>query len=108
MPSDLYLSKNVLRLPTRVCVMSVLIVAVRMVYNINGFGVWERSLGLDMSNEPDVVSLFDGEELSETADAELSDDTEELLKNLEAKYDVAAETLGKIYLNRPMFLPLYD
>nr|AAB61035.1 A_IG002N01.28 gene product [Arabidopsis thaliana] len=80
MRSDLYLSKKELRLPTRVCVMSIIVVAIRMLYNINGFGVWERSL----------------------EDAELSDvtkatelDTEELLKNLEAKYyEVAAETVG--------------
>ncbi|XP_065861384.1 TATA box-binding protein-associated factor RNA polymerase I subunit B [Euphorbia lathyris] len=44
MPPDLWLSANELRLPTRVCVMSILIVAIRILYNINGFGVWERSL----------------------------------------------------------------
>ncbi|KAJ0095455.1 hypothetical protein Patl1_15933 [Pistacia atlantica] len=44
MPPDLWLSTNELRLPTRVCVMSILIVAIRILYNINGFGAWERSL----------------------------------------------------------------
>ncbi|XP_028805071.1 LOW QUALITY PROTEIN: TATA box-binding protein-associated factor RNA polymerase I subunit B-like [Neltuma alba] len=44
MPPGLWLSTNELRLPTRVCVMSILIVAIRMLYNINGFGEWERSL----------------------------------------------------------------
>lgn len=44
MPHGLWLSTNELRLPTRVCVMSILIVAIRMLYNINGFGEWESSL----------------------------------------------------------------
>ncbi|XP_050368304.1 TATA box-binding protein-associated factor RNA polymerase I subunit B [Argentina anserina] len=44
MPPELWLSTNELRLPTRVCVMSILIVAVRILYNIHGFGEWERSL----------------------------------------------------------------
>ncbi|CAH8273544.1 unnamed protein product [Arabidopsis lyrata] len=77
MPSDLYLSKNELRLPTRVYVMSIIIVAIRMLYNINGFGVWEQSLGLLDASEEDVTKA-----------------TEELLKNLETKYhEVAAETV---------------
>ncbi|EOA23557.1 hypothetical protein CARUB_v10016751mg [Capsella rubella] len=108
MPPELYLSKNELRLPTRVCVMSILIVAIRILYNINGFGVWEQSLGLINASEADLVSddtdsPVHDEEVSETnlAAAESLDvtkatefDTEELLKNLEAKYyEVAAETL---------------
>lgn len=44
MPPGLWLSTNESRLPTRVCVMSILMVAIRMLYNINGFGEWERSL----------------------------------------------------------------
>ncbi|PON76829.1 TATA box-binding protein-associated factor RNA polymerase I subunit B [Parasponia andersonii] len=44
MPPDLWLSANELRLPTRVCVMSILIVAIRILYNIHGFGMWEKSL----------------------------------------------------------------
>ncbi|VVB03925.1 unnamed protein product [Arabis nemorensis] len=114
MPPDLYLSKNKLKLPTRVCVMSIIIVAIRMLYNINGFGVWERSLGSDGaseatseadadvdSEEPD--SPIDDMEISETksAAAESSEftkaaelDTEELLTKLEARYhEVVAETL---------------
>ncbi|XP_010419542.1 PREDICTED: TATA box-binding protein-associated factor RNA polymerase I subunit B-like, partial [Camelina sativa] len=92
MPSDLYLSKNELRFPTRVCVMSIIIVAIRMLYNINGFGVWERSLG----------GLLDDASSSSEVDAELSKateefDTVELLKNLETEYykEVAAETVNE-------------
>lgn len=108
LPPELYLSKNELKLPTRVCVMSILIVAIRMLYNINGLGVWERSLEFVNASEADIdFEEFDSpvhdEEVSNTnsGTAELSDvtkatkfDTEELLKNLEAKYyEVAAETL---------------
>ncbi|CAN8323413.1 unnamed protein product [Cochlearia groenlandica] len=100
LPSDLYLSKNEGRLPSRVCVMSILVVAIRMLYNINGFGVWERSLGY----VHDVVS--DGQNSpihDEEVDAELPDfgkatesDTEELLKNLATKYyELPSETVNE-------------
>lgn len=42
MPAELWLSANELRLPTRVYVMAVLIVSIRILYNIHGFGVWEK------------------------------------------------------------------
>lgn len=44
MPPDLWLSMNELRLPTRVCVMSILIVTLRILFNIHGFGEWEKGL----------------------------------------------------------------
>lgn len=44
MPSELYLSANEFRIPTRVCVMSILIVAIRILFDINGYGMWESSL----------------------------------------------------------------
>ncbi|XP_058729069.1 TATA box-binding protein-associated factor RNA polymerase I subunit B-like isoform X1 [Vicia villosa] len=46
MPPDLWLSlsKDYFRLPTHVCVVSVLVVAIRILYNINGYGDWEKSL----------------------------------------------------------------
>ncbi|KAL0317561.1 UNVERIFIED_CONTAM: TATA box-binding protein-associated factor RNA polymerase I subunit B [Sesamum angustifolium] len=44
MPSELYLSANEFRIPTRVCVMSILIVAIRIIFDINGYGMWESSL----------------------------------------------------------------
>lgn len=109
MPPDLYLSKNELRLPTRVCVMSILVVAIRMLYNINGFGVWERSFGLvNASSEVDIVAeefnspVHDDEVSEKKSDAAESldvtkaneFDTEELLKNLEANYhEITAEPL---------------
>uniref|UniRef100_A0A7N1A5Z6 Rrn7/TAF1B N-terminal cyclin domain-containing protein n=1 Tax=Kalanchoe fedtschenkoi TaxID=63787 RepID=A0A7N1A5Z6_KALFE len=44
MPAELWLSVNESRLPSRIYVMAVLIVSIRIVYNIHGFGVWEKSL----------------------------------------------------------------
>ncbi|KAF9588872.1 hypothetical protein IFM89_016835 [Coptis chinensis] len=43
MPPDLWLSANQKRLPSRVCVMSIILLAIRLLYNINGFGKWEES-----------------------------------------------------------------
>ncbi|VAI53162.1 unnamed protein product [Triticum turgidum subsp. durum] len=43
MPSELWLSSNPARVPpTRVCVIAILIVALRVQYNINGQGIWEE------------------------------------------------------------------
>ncbi|XP_010527901.1 PREDICTED: TATA box-binding protein-associated factor RNA polymerase I subunit B isoform X2 [Tarenaya hassleriana] len=105
MPPDLYLSKNECRLPTRVCVMSILIVTIRILYNINGFGVWEQSLCKDSSSkmEEDVSeasgSSDDDKNGSEKKSATKSSgfvetefNTEELLKNLEAKYHEVAQS----------------
>ncbi|XP_062231167.1 TATA box-binding protein-associated factor RNA polymerase I subunit B isoform X2 [Phragmites australis] len=41
MPAELWLSSNPARIPTRVCVMAILIVALRILYKINGQGIWE-------------------------------------------------------------------
>ncbi|KAJ6849296.1 putative TATA box-binding protein-associated factor RNA polymerase I subunit B [Iris pallida] len=41
-PPELWLSSS-FGLPTRVCVMSILIVTIRILYNINGQGTWEMS-----------------------------------------------------------------
>ncbi|CAN6351362.1 unnamed protein product [Urochloa humidicola] len=42
MPADLWLSSNPARIPTRVCVMAILVVTLRVLYNINGQGIWEN------------------------------------------------------------------
>ncbi|RLN27837.1 TATA box-binding protein-associated factor RNA polymerase I subunit B-like isoform X1 [Panicum miliaceum] len=42
MPAELWLSSNPARVPTRVCVMAILVVALRVLYNINGQGTWEK------------------------------------------------------------------
>ncbi|KAL3751610.1 hypothetical protein ACJRO7_012440 [Eucalyptus globulus] len=116
MPPDLWLSANELRLPTRVCVMSILMVAIRILYNIHGFGEWEKSLidHQDMSStssdqvgsentggsrmREDVENGFGfhsgaGDDLDTRLEAEASDgdksefDAKELLRNLNARYN---------------------
>lgn len=124
MPPDLWLSTNELRIPTRVCVMSILIVAVRIVYNIHGFGDWERSLSsrhvssstsensggeepsssCEMKDEADKDS--DGRPHSKDDSDTNFDrnilhahnsnlDTAELLAKLDARYNGVADDYGK-------------
>ncbi|XP_042480848.1 TATA box-binding protein-associated factor RNA polymerase I subunit B [Macadamia integrifolia] len=82
MPPELWLSANQFRLPTYVCVMSILIVAIRILYNVQGFGIWEKSLsGSSVSSfSCDQVRSFSAVQKSEL-------DTEALLHGLEATYD---------------------
>ncbi|KAI3915684.1 hypothetical protein MKX01_015509 [Papaver californicum] len=42
MPPDLWLSSSGDRIPSRVCVMSIIMVAIRSLYSINGYGKWEK------------------------------------------------------------------
>ncbi|XP_078444417.1 TATA box-binding protein-associated factor RNA polymerase I subunit B-like [Wolffia australiana] len=44
MPAELWLSANPFRLPTRVCVVALVMVSMRILYDIHGHGVWEKSL----------------------------------------------------------------
>ncbi|OIT22164.1 PREDICTED: TATA box-binding protein-associated factor RNA polymerase I subunit B-like isoform X2 [Nicotiana attenuata] len=112
MPPELYLSDNELRLPSRVCVMSILIVTIRILYDLNG-GKWEMILsssglapdgedgigepsfscnGKDNSAEEDLASQ-DSDPNYSTPDVNESDfDALELLKILEAKYDELSDT----------------
>ncbi|KAL9266362.1 TATA box-binding protein-associated factor RNA polymerase I subunit B-like protein [Drosera capensis] len=63
MPPDLWLSTNEFRLPSRVCVMSIIIVAIRILYNINGLGKWESALftstSLSLEDQMERSSLKD-------------------------------------------------
>ncbi|KAM6576079.1 hypothetical protein CsatB_027916 [Cannabis sativa] len=111
MPPNLWLSASELRLPTRVCVMSILIVAIRILYNINGFGIWERSLSKHnvsstsngVEEDSDSPSLKDFKDKDSGFPRFVDDpykipvintlhlqesemDTSELLSNLEALY----------------------
>lgn len=75
MPPDLWLSINELRLPTRVCVMSILIVTVRILYNINGFGAWERSLS---SHNCSTSGPHRGRRIDSTFTSEILEDAQEV------------------------------
>lgn len=75
MPPDLWLSTNECRFPTRVCVMSILIVAIRILYNINGFGAWETSLS-SRKFFPSTSNL--GGKFDPECSAKTRDDVEEI------------------------------
>lgn len=120
MPPDLWLSTNELRLPSRVCVMSILIVAIRILYNIHGFGEWENSLSSHCGSSPtldrlgkldltcdsdsgrasgspyhnlDDLGTNSNRNSSEVQKSEL--DAAELLHKLEARYNEIADSFGK-------------
>ncbi|KAM0941844.1 putative transcription initiation factor Rrn7, Zinc-finger [Dioscorea sansibarensis] len=114
MPAELWLSSNIYRFPTRICVMAILIVIIRILYNIHGQGTWERIVsglskcatqgqvdgksdcdnlgsvpeswkGLDDSQQLGFTpGLLSHENLSETQTSEYN--AEELLAELEAGY----------------------
>lgn len=113
MPPELWLSANELRRPTRACVISILIVSIRILYNLNGFGEWEASLsrssGLSSSNDRK------GQRRKPASDSDMHDDAGQerkagptnkcdgqqseldaatLLLGLEAKYDELAVANG--------------
>ncbi|KAK1288633.1 TATA box-binding protein-associated factor RNA polymerase I subunit B [Acorus calamus] len=87
MPPDLWLSANECRLPTWVGVMSVIIVAIRILYKIHGQGIWEKSFacssGLKKSKPASKVEEVDGND----KECRLEFDTVELFHNLEALYE---------------------
>ncbi|XP_074287033.1 TATA box-binding protein-associated factor RNA polymerase I subunit B-like isoform X1 [Silene latifolia] len=102
MPPELWLSVYERRIPTRVCVMSILIVAIRILYNINGFGKWEMTLSNpndDPSMDNTLGSDDDAEAMptSQTMDVDqegtsssvhiFESDCAELLQNLQKNYD---------------------
>ncbi|WJX21186.1 hypothetical protein P8452_10649 [Trifolium repens] len=53
----LSLSKDYFRLPTHVCVVSILVVAIRILYNIHGYGEWEKSLSHNDSAKDSAKDL---------------------------------------------------
>ncbi|XP_078162896.1 TATA box-binding protein-associated factor RNA polymerase I subunit B-like [Carex rostrata] len=73
LPAELWISGNdFFGFPTRVVVMSVLIITLRILYNINGYGTWEESLSNvtdkqgpteDVTMESNMSSVFDAREL---------------------------------------------
>lgn len=118
MPPDLWLSMNELRLPTRVCVMSILIVAIRILYNIHGFGEWEKNLctcgsttnsteeanskmsydeGKNSASSPQDVDGLATNAVESSPDAQESElNTAELLDKLEKRYHEMDEIYGKV------------
>ncbi|KAF6159576.1 hypothetical protein GIB67_032347 [Kingdonia uniflora] len=56
MPLDLWLSANPHKISSHVCVMSILIVTIRVLYNIDGFGKWEIK-ALHTEFNPDKLKI---------------------------------------------------
>ncbi|XP_061336584.1 TATA box-binding protein-associated factor RNA polymerase I subunit B isoform X2 [Gastrolobium bilobum] len=105
MPPELWLSlsKNYFRLPTHVCVMSILVVAIRILYNINGFGEWEKSLSLNggTKDNGDIGTAFashdghdfDKESAEDPAGPQKHElDSAGLLQHLQSRYNEIADT----------------
>lgn len=89
MPPELWLSANESRLPTRAFVLSTLIVSIRILYNIHGFGKWETSLSCAIKRN----------NVAEVSDADQADmDATDILVLLQSKYNELIETSGKIWL----------
>ncbi|XVE85858.1 hypothetical protein DITRI_Ditri17bG0125100 [Diplodiscus trichospermus] len=86
MPPELRLSTNNYGLPTRVHLMSILMVTIRILYNINGFGVWEKSLSKVKGNAENGSTSSHSDDMG-TSSRESKFDAEELLCNLEARYN---------------------
>ena len=86
MPSELWISANPFSLPTRVCVMSILVVSVRILYGIHGLGAWERSGSNLSKSKIDPVA-------EDATKAQF--DAVELLSKLEAKYHDMQSVPGK-------------
>ncbi|KAK7312294.1 hypothetical protein VNO77_36059 [Canavalia gladiata] len=106
MPPDLWLSMstNYFRLPTHVCVMSILVVAIRLLYNINGFGEWEKSLShnngaKDHSEMGKTFASHDGpghgkDSTEDPVPQKHELDSAGLLQHLQARYNEIADTHG--------------
>ncbi|KAL2988909.1 hypothetical protein AAZX31_11G109400 [Glycine max] len=110
MPPDLWLSlsSNYFRLPTHVCVMSIVVVAIRILYNINGFGEWEKSLSRDddAKDNSEMGNAFAsdnghdfGKESKDSAEDQVGSQKHELdsawlLQHLQARYNEIADTYG--------------
>ncbi|CAA0807668.1 TATA box-binding protein-associated factor RNA polymerase I subunit B [Striga hermonthica] len=86
LPSELYLSANEFRIPTRACVMSILVVTLRILFNINGYGVWESSLPDDAGCSSSKKKVKNGVSRSDTLEPSGLND-KKLLSLFEAKYD---------------------
>ncbi|KAL7601655.1 hypothetical protein Lser_V15G26147 [Lactuca serriola] len=73
MPPELWLSGNEFRLPTRACVLSILIFSIRILYKIHGFGKWEKGLGLSSWKRKDGK---ESKILDKKAESELESESE--------------------------------
>ncbi|KAJ1440932.1 Transcription initiation factor Rrn7, Zinc-finger [Sesbania bispinosa] len=105
MPPTLWLSLSTdyFKLPTHVGVVSILVVAIRILYNINGFGEWEKSLscndGAKVTGE--MGTAFSSHDTHDFGKDSAEDpvgpqkhklDAAGLLQHLQARYNEIADT----------------
>lgn len=113
MPPECRLSASAVRLPTRACVMSILIVSIRILYNLHGFGNWEAIF----SGSSSLSTACGKTELDPESDADLNDvakhqltepdsDAKELLLTLDAKYGDLLDTF-EYSKGMPTYLQYY-
>ncbi|TYJ36782.1 hypothetical protein E1A91_A05G332200v1 [Gossypium mustelinum] len=121
-PPELRLSTNNFGLPTCVHAMAILVIAIRILYDINGLGVWEKSLSSHMlpsrSTEATRTDPASSPKVSDSAengfgshsvdcmgtsssrnilpDNESKFDAAELLCNLEARYNEINNACGGV------------
>jgi hypothetical protein len=88
----LSLSKDYFRLPTHVCVVSILVVTIRILYNIHGYGEWEKSLSHNDS----------AKDSAKEQQHEL--DCTGLLQHLHAVYNEIADIHGKIVYSQYIYV----
>ncbi|PIA37157.1 hypothetical protein AQUCO_03000020v1 [Aquilegia coerulea] len=91
MPPDMWLSANPKRFPSRVCVMSIIMLTVRLLYNINGFGKWEANLSRPSTSSYGQERNCDDDECSQSFDISMPDETETLTPKSKKRKSVAKE-----------------
>ncbi|KAG9151819.1 hypothetical protein Leryth_002097 [Lithospermum erythrorhizon] len=96
MPHGICLSANELKPPSRVFLMSILVVATRVYYNINGFGKWESTMSKSSSSLP--RGKLNGKE-NNTFGFDLGSDAQEedFVPNISSKdYEVHESDVGEL------------
>ncbi|KAI3716793.1 hypothetical protein L1987_67942 [Smallanthus sonchifolius] len=80
MPPELWLSASEFTVPTRAFILSILVVSIRLLYNIHGFGKWEMSLSCAIKRKKSKVN-----NAAEPCNKDL--DATEILVLLQSKYN---------------------
>ncbi|KAF0910470.1 hypothetical protein E2562_002929 [Oryza meyeriana var. granulata] len=86
MPAELWLSSNPARVPSRVCVIAILIVSLRVLYGINGQGIWENIAQTESADGSDPEASPPHSLKPDSSNNE-EFDARELLCTLAASYD---------------------
>ncbi|KAJ1703499.1 hypothetical protein LUZ63_003278 [Rhynchospora breviuscula] len=94
LPDKIWISENDLSgFPTLVVVMSVLIITLRILYDVNGYGTWEKSLGCiaDKQNSMEDCFGMESSTSSEFDASELLRVLEAVHKDIEVKHDYSKD-----------------